>query len=334
MIHSIIAPMLLGFALFMLGMKAMELALQRSIGKHLHLVLQRSTATPLHGLAVGTAATAVLQSSTAVTVMSMGLVNAGLLTFPRTLGIILGTNIGTCLTTELIGLNINRLAWPLLAAACGLWLVTALIGEMKLMPFRSANYSTNTGGAAGHRWFQPVRSGAVIIAGFALLLIGISVMQSIAPAVQSSGLFGTFLTRAEDSVLWGLAAGFVLTAAVHSSAAVIGIIMGLTSVGAMPVEIGIAVVIGANVGTCVTALLASLGGTKSGRFVAWSHTALNVGGAALFAPFVTELQAVSAWMSASPASQIAHAQTIFNIMSSLIALPLCYHPALKRLTPD
>ncbi|MBW7462371.1 Na/Pi symporter, partial [Paenibacillus sepulcri] len=102
--------------------------------------------------------------------------NAGLLTFPRTLGIILGTNIGTCLTTELIGLNINRLAWPLLAAACGLWLVTALIGEMKLMPFRSASYSTNTGGAAGHRWFQPVRSAAVIIAGFALLLIGISVM--------------------------------------------------------------------------------------------------------------------------------------------------------------
>ncbi|GGD71581.1 Na/Pi cotransporter family protein [Paenibacillus nasutitermitis] len=332
MFHSIIAPMLIGFALFMFGMKAMELALHRSVGKHLHHVLQKTTQTPLHGLAVGTAATAVLQSSTAVTVMSIGLVNAGLLTFPRTLGIILGTNIGTCLTTELIGLNINHLAWPLLVVALGLWVFTALFGEMKLYPQARGGYAFAAGGLTEHRWFQPLRSAAVIIGGFALLLIGISIMQSIAPAVQSSGLFGAFLERAEHSVVWGLAAGIVLSAAVHSSAAVIGIIMGLASVGAMPVEIGIAVVLGANIGTCITAFLASLGGTKSGRFVAWSHIALNVGGAALFAPFVTELQTVSAWLSATPSGQIAHAQTVFNILSSLIALPVCYHPALKRMS--
>jgi phosphate:Na+ symporter len=159
-------------------------------------------------------------------------------------------------------------------------------------------------------------------------------MQSIAPAVQSSGLFRIFLDRADSSVLWGIAAGFVLTAAVHSSAAVIGIIMGLAAVGAMPVEIGIAIVIGSNVGTCVTALLASIGGTKSGRFVAWSHVILNVGGAAVFAPFVGQLHAVTEWMTLSPAAQIAHAQTIFNIVCSLLALPVCYHPKLRTLTTD
>jgi phosphate:Na+ symporter len=201
--------------------------------------------------------------------------------------------------------------------------LTALVGEMGLVPGRGES-----------QWLQPLRSGAVIVGGFALILIGIGIMQSIAPAVQSSGLFRVFLSNAEESVLWGLAAGIVLSAAVHSSAAVIGIIMGLASVGAMPVEIGIAIVLGANVGTCVTALLASLGATKSGRFVAWSHVILNVGGAVLFIPFVTELQHVSAWISVSPSSQIAHAQTIFNILSSLIALPFCYLPALRRLSPD
>ncbi|BBH21307.1 Na/Pi-cotransporter [Paenibacillus baekrokdamisoli] len=327
MIHAIIIPMLIGFTVFLFGMKAMELALHRSVGHHLHHVLQKTTSTPIHGLVVGTAATAVLQSSTAVTVMSIGLVNAGLLTFPRTLGIILGTNIGTCLTTELIGLNLNRIAWPLLECSLALWLLTALIGEMGLAgKSRLQSFATN--------WLHPLRNGAVIIGGFALLIIGIGLMQSVAPAIQSSGLFSLFLNRAEDSVVWGLAAGIILSAAVHSSAAVIGIIMGLASVGAMPVEIGIAIVLGANVGTCITAILASIGGTRPGRFVAWSHVVLNVGGALLFAPFVTEIQIVMTWITASPSGQIAHAQTLFNVLSSLIALPLCYHPSLRKLSPN
>ena len=108
--NTILIPMLLGFAVFMCGMKLMELALHRLAGPYLTRMLERSTATPIHGLAIGTATTAFLQSSTAVTVIAIGMVNAGLLTFPRTLGIILGTNIGTCITTELIGLNLNKLA--------------------------------------------------------------------------------------------------------------------------------------------------------------------------------------------------------------------------------
>lgn len=337
MFQEILLPMTLGFVIFLFGMKAMELALHQSVGRHLQTVLERMTSTPLHGMLIGTATTAVLQSSTAVTVMTIGLVNAGLITFPRTLGIILGTNIGTCLTTELIGLNISRFAWPLLLVSAAIWLVTVLVREIglgqRLFGARSIRIGSGISGTstAGGDWVRPLRSGSVIAGGFALLLVGMALMQSVGPAVEASGMFHAFLSRAEDSVLWGIAAGAILTAAVHSGAAVIAIIMGLAAALALPVPIGIAIVLGANIGTCVTALLVSFSGSKSGRFVAWSHVLLNVGGAALFAPFTGELQAAASWFGAAPAAQIAHAQTIFNIACSLIALPLCYLPMIRRL---
>lgn len=322
MVQSILIPMLLGFSVFMCGMKLMELALHRLGGPYLTRILERSTATPIHGLAIGTATTAFLQSSTAVTVIAIGMVNARLLTFPRTLGIILGTNIGTCITTELIGLNLNKLALPLLIVSIGLWLATALLGEIRLFPaIRSAS------------WIHSVRSSSVVLCGFSLLLTGMAMMQGVGPAVQESTMFAWFLDKADDSLWWGLAAGALLTAAVHSSAAVIGIIMGFVSLGAMPIEVGIAVVLGANIGTCATAILASIGGSKAGQYVAWSHVILNAGGALLFMPFIGELANISAWISSSTSGQIAHTQTIFNILSSLIALPFCYLRVFRKLDP-
>jgi phosphate:Na+ symporter len=321
---DIALPMLFGFAVFMAGMKLMELALHRWGGGRLTAVLERATATPLHGLLTGTAVTAALQSSTAVTVMTIGFVNAGLMTFPRTLGIVLGTNIGTCLTTELIGLNLNQWAIPLMAASLLGWLASVLLREAS--PWHDPA-SPEPG------WHKPLRFGSLALFGFGLLLLGMTVMQSIAPAVEQTRLFAWFIDRADESVLWGIAAGAALTAAVHSSAAVIGMMMGLAAFGAMPVEIGIAAVLGANVGTCFTAMLAATGGSPGGRFVAWAHLLLNIGGCLLFAPLVDVLAAASGWMSASPAARIAHAQTIFNIVCSLLALPLCYLPIWNRPRP-
>lgn len=319
MLHSIILPIVIGFALFLSGMKLMELALHRLAGTQLNRILQRFTATPIHGLAAGAISTAFLQSSTAVTVISIGLVNAGLLTFRRTLGIILGTNIGTCLTTELLGLSLERLTMPLLILSVSAWLLTALLGELQLIP------ALRTGG-----WLNTIRSASVATLGFGILLAGMAMMQSVGPDIQQSAMFDWFMSKTADSLWWGLAAGAVLTAAVHSSTAVIAIIMGFAAIGAMPLEVGIAVVLGANVGTCVTALLASIGGSRAGQFVALAHITLNVGGALLFMPFVGLLAEISAWLTAAPAAQIAHAQTLFNIFSSLLALPLCYLPALRR----
>ncbi|EFM12752.1 Na+/Picotransporter [Paenibacillus curdlanolyticus YK9] len=321
MFHSIIGPVIYGFAIFMAGMKLMELALSRWAGPYLAAILRRFTATPLHGLLTGTATTAVLQSSTAVTVLSIGLVNAGLLTFPRTLGIVLGTNIGTCLTTELIGLQLGRMGMPLLLGASAAWLLTALLGEMRILAWRRAE-----------PLLLPLRLLSVVAIGFALILIGITTMQSIGPSLQASGMFEWFLDRARTSMLWGIVAGTLLTAAIHSSAAVIGIVMGLASIGAMPIEISIAIILGANVGTCFTAILAAISATQAGRYVALSHIVLNVAGALLFLPLIPLLATITSSMTSEPSAQIAHAQTIFNIACSLLALPLCYLPIARRPT--
>ncbi|ULO10257.1 Na/Pi cotransporter family protein [Paenibacillus sp. 19GGS1-52] len=322
MIRDLLFPVLYGLIIFLAGMKLLEAAMARVAGPLLRKSLNLATATPLKGLIASSLMSALLQSSTAVTVLTIGMVNAGLLTYARTLGIILGSNIGTCLTTELIGLQISSAASPLLAASLSLWAAAVIAGELPLNASRST---------ACRRIAEPLQFICLAVAGFALVLWGIAVMQSIGPALQSSGLFEWFLNHAATSVLWGLAAGACLTALLHSSAAVIAMAMGVAASGAMPPELGIAIVLGANIGTCVTAVLASIGGSPSGVFVAWSHVALNVGGALLFLPFTAQLHNISSWLGGGPASQIAHSQTIFNVACSVIALPLCYLPIWSRL---
>lgn len=323
MIRDLLFPVLYGLIIFLAGMKLLEAAMARVAGPLLRKSLNLATATPLKGLIASSLLSALLQSSTAVTVLTIGMVNAGLLTYARTLGIILGSNIGTCLTTELIGLQISSAASPLLAASLSLWAAAVIAGELPMNNSRLA--------AARQRIAEPLQFISLAVAGFALVLWGIAVMQSIGPALQSSGLFEWFLNHAATSALWGLAAGACLTALLHSSAAVIAMAMGVAASGAMPPELGIAIVLGANIGTCVTAVIASIGGSPSGVFVAWSHVALNVGGALLFLPFTAQLQNISSWLGGGPASQIAHSQTIFNVACSVIALPLCYLPIWSRL---
>ncbi|MGG4393241.1 Na/Pi symporter [Paenibacillus thiaminolyticus] len=313
-------PLLGGMAVFLFGMKTMELALHAWAGPYLNRFLHRSTRTPLHGMLFSSGMTALLQSSTAITVITIGLVNAGLMSFSRSLGIILGTNVGTCLTTELIGLNISRYALPLLIGSLACWSAAILGGEYRLpLPKRLASL------------LHPLQFGSLAAAGFALILLGIEWMKQIGGPLQHRGMFTWFLERSNDSLLWALAAGMIITAVVHSSAAIIVMAMGLSATGALPAEIGIAIVIGSNVGTCFTALIASLGGSRHGQFVAWSHIVLNVGGAILFYPLIGQLHALSAWFTADPAAQIARAQTVFNIASSVLALPLCYLKVWDRL---
>ncbi|MGG1552680.1 Na/Pi cotransporter family protein [Paenibacillus ferrarius] len=339
MMHAIILPVLAGLALFLLGMKLMENALQAWAGPRLQLWLERFTRTPVRGLATGTVLTAALQSSSAITVIAIGLVGGGVLTFPRTLGVILGTNIGTCLTTELIGISLGGIGVPLLLVSAGVWLTSWIAGplpsasgpDLPAAKPGAAAAITAAASAGGRPWLRGVRYGALAASGFALVLLGIEIMQTIGPALQSRGLFAWFVLQAQSSLLWGILAGAAVTALVHSSAAVIAMAMGLAAVGGIPVELGVAITIGANVGTCVTALIAGMSSTRAGRYVAWSHILLNVGGAVLFYPFIHQLVAVSSLWAADASSQIARSQTIFNVICSLIALPLCYLNTWKRL---
>lgn len=316
-IIELMVPLIVGLALFLFGMKIVEWALYQWTGPLLQRLLQRLTRTPLRGLLIGTGTTALLQSSSAVTVITIGFVNAGLLTFPQTLGIILGTNIGSCLTTELIGLRLsgNMITTLLVASIC--WLLTWLSQSIQQPRMKKI--------------MDSIRGMSLTIAGFSCVLLGLEVMQSIIPYLQEHGLLAWFIEHARQSLLWGIIAGAALTAIIHSSAASIAITMGLATLNIIPVDLGIAIILGCNIGTCMTPLLASIGGNRFGYYVAWSHVLLNVGGTLLFYPFIAQLSNISNILSADPAIQLAHVQTIFNVLSSLIALPLCYLPALRRI---
>mgnify|MGYP002480276785 FL=1 len=311
-----------GFALLIAGMKLTEAALTRWAGHRLAQWLGQATSTPLRGFLFGTVITAALQSSTAVTVLTISFVNAGWISFSRSLGIILGTNVGTTVTTEIMGFQIHQYGWFVLAAACGIWLWTAAANEMRSRI------------AAQQSLFLPLRYGAVALAGFGLLLAGFDMLVGIGRHLQNSALFSRLLDAASGQPVLVMIAGALLTAMVHSSAAVIGMAMAAAGAGLLPLDAGIAVVLGANVGTCFTGLAASLSGGPGGQFTALAQLALNVAGAVAFLPLIPLLAGVSAYLApANAAAQIAHAQTLFNLVCSLAALPLAYWPGWERLSP-
>jgi phosphate:Na+ symporter len=312
MISGFIMPSLIGFALLLSGLKVMETSLQRWAGRRLSMWVSRSTSTPLRGFAVGTVASALLQSSTAVTVLTIGFVNAGWLSLSRSFGIILGTNVGTCLTTELMSLELHRYGLPILALSCAGWTVTLWMNEMRNM-------------TAAPRWGLNLRYVSVALGGFGLLLIGFKLLQGIGPSLRENGTFDALMRYTDDNLLWGVVGGALLTAVIHSSAAVIAMCMGLAATGAISPEAGIAIVLGANIGTCLTGLVASLGGGPGGRFVALSQLALNASGALLFYPLIGLLHSTAELIApGDPSAQIAHAQTLFNVICSIIALPIAY----------
>jgi len=315
--QGLIAPLAAGLTMFLFGMKVIEFALFQWTGELMKTTLKKLTRSPFRGLVVGTGTTALLQSSSAVTVVTIGFVNAGILTFPQTLGIILGTNIGSCLTTELIGLRFTKNMLPALIVSASVWIALIAVPETRI---RALNRLANA-----------LRGISLAVAGFSCLLLALDIMQAIVPYLQERGFLAWFIDRAQTSPLWGIAAGACLSAAIHSSAAAIAITMGFASLGLLPVDLGIAVILGSNIGTCVTAMIAAVGGSRYGQYVAWSHLLLNVGGTVLFYPLIGLLERTVAAIASDPASQLAHAQTLFNVVCSLIALPFCYLPALKRI---
>lgn len=324
--QDLLLPFGIGFAVFLFGVKTMEVGLQEWAGAFLSAWIRRFTFTPLHGLVTGTIITVLLQSSDAATIVAIGLVNAGVLPFRNTLGLVLGANIGAGLTTDMLALDLSAQAMPFLLTGGAIWILLLLLAHPKIIP---------------ERLFTPlvsIRNLSLTICGLASIFIGIERMTSIIPDLQSRGLFIWFVEQSQISLAWGVIVGTLITAAIQSSAATIAVTMGLANVQAIPIELGIAIVLGANIGTCSTALLASIGGTKAGRMVAWFHLVLNIGGALLFFPLIHELAALAGIGTANPYEQIANAQIWFNVLCSLLALPLCYmkfnssrhHPA-KRL---
>jgi phosphate:Na+ symporter len=289
-------PLLVGLGLFMGGMYLMRLGLFALAGDNLERWLVRFTKTPTRGMITGTIITMLVQSSSAVSVVTIGLANARLLSFPQTIGIILGTNIGTTFTTQLIALNPQKLAMPMFLIGCSiLWLRSPLI-----------------------------RATGMSMAGFGCVFLGIQMMQRLAEPLQHTSFFLSTLTRPDSHYLNGIVAGAIFTALLHSSSAVTAITMGFMNEQIISLSMGIAIVLGSNIGTCVTAVIAAIGGNAAAKQFAWVHVFLNVGGVLLFLPFIQLLGDTVSWLTSDPALQIAHTQTLFNVICSLLALPFSH----------
>lgn len=290
--REFIIPLAIGIALFLFGMQMMRIGLSRLSGSYLKQFLYRFTQTPYHGFFTGTVATLLLQSSSAVTVITIGLINARMLNFYQTIGIILGTNVGTVATAELLALNIGRIAVP-----------TLLIGSfLVLLPY------------------SKIRATGLFIGGFAIIFLGMDALQMISDPLQRSNLFNSILSMQEQQIIIGIIFGALVTAVIQSSSAMTAMTMSMMLYQAVPLTFGIAIILGSNIGTCFTAILASVGGSNEGKQVATAHILLNILGVIMFYPFIEPFVELIQKLTDYPPAQIAHAQLIFNLTSSLVAL--------------
>ncbi len=292
-VSEIVIPFCLGLSFFLLGMYAMRAGFHHMAGKRMESVLLRFTRTPAHSFFSGLFSTFALQSSSAVTVLTISLTQAGIIGFAQTVGIILGTNVGTTVTTELIALRLEDFAVPILLIGVAMW----------LMPQRV------------------IRNIGLVLGGFGLVFMGIDTMQVMARPLEHSQTFRMLFLESSHSIWIGLLTGTIFTALIHSSSATTAITMSLMTHQIFTMETALAIVLGANVGTCFTAIVASIGTNSASRQVAWLHTLFNVAGAIIFLPFLSSLAQVSAMITSDPAMQIAHSQTMFNVICSLAALP-------------
>ncbi|RYI31503.1 Na/Pi cotransporter family protein [Bacillus infantis] len=282
---------------FIYGMALLRSGLYGLSGDSFKRKIAAYTHFPWQGMLAGMLITAVLQSSSAVMVLTIGLISARILTFPQSIGIILGTNIGTTFTTEFITFNIESLIIPLAAAGSCLILF-------------------------GRKALKHIGMG---ILGISIVLSSMKGFEFLASPLQGVPFLTDILGLMENSHLTGAAVGMVLTAIIQSSTAAVGIIMGFLNGGIIELDTGIAFMLGANIGTCLTAYLASIGAGKEARLTAFAHIWLNIAGAVLFLPFIASLSSFGEWAAAEPDVQLAHVSVLFNVLTSLMVLPFAEH---------
>lgn len=292
MLELLLFILLIG--VFLYGMYLLRQGLFNLSAETLRKCLVNLTDAPWKGFILGIFITAILHSSSAVMIITIGLVGAKILTFPQTIGIILGTNIGTTATAEIITFNLESFLIPI-AVAGG---ILSLINH--------ANFR-NTG---------------FILLGISSVFAAMWGFEALASPLKDTPFMHELLLTLGSSRLYAVLAGAVLTAVIQSSTATTGIIMGFLSADTMNLETGIAILLGANIGTCADALLASIGSGKEGKLTAYAHTWLNVFGVALFYPFIGLLAALGSFLSAQPDVQLAHISVIFNVVVSLFILPV------------
>ncbi|NLL51956.1 MAG: Na/Pi cotransporter family protein [Peptococcaceae bacterium] len=282
-----------GLILLLAGMFVLREGLKKYAGSHFQNTIQKLTVTPAKGFFSGVAATIFLQSSTALTVMAVSFVDAGLVPFENTLALILGSNIGSTVTPQL-------LAFPL--AEFSVWLVVA--------------------GFAGFIFFKKrLRFLFLSIAGIGTMFFSLSLLEKGMAPITTMPWCQNWLSQLHNNYIYCIMAGTFLSAILHSSSAVTGIAMVLTEKGWLSLPASFAFILGANIGTCFTALIVSVLASRSAQKVAIFHLMANIFGVLVFYPFITTTGGIMELMGDDPARQVANAHTFFNIVSSLMLLP-------------
>lgn len=285
-----------GLGLFLYGMNLMGEALEKSAGTKLKKIIELLTSNIIMGVLVGMLVTAIIQSSSATTVMVVGFVNAGIMSLPQAAGVIMGANIGTTVTAQLVSFNLDGLA----PVALGIGIVLYLFGNK-----------------------PKIKHIAEILIGFGILFTGMEFMKDAVEPLKDFQGFTDLLVTFGTYPLLGLLLGLGITAIVQSSSASMGMLIALASEGIIPLSSALPILYGQNIGTCVTSLLSSIGTNKNAKRAAMMHLLFNIIGTIIFLVFLNG-PVVSFVTSRDPgnvARQIANTHTLFNIISVLILLP-------------
>lgn len=288
-----------GLGLFLFGIRTMGDGLENAAGAKLKRMLEVLTGNRFLAVLVGFVVTAIIQSSTATTVMVVGFVNAGMMSLAQAVGVIMGANIGTTVTSLLIALNFSSVA----AAA-------VLVGVILMLASKKT----------------VVKNLGAIFTGFGLLFLGIDMMSdSMAPLRDSAGFMNFIITVSESPLrpLFGIILGIVMTAVLQSSSASVGVLQTLAMQGLVPLKFSVFVLFGQNIGTCLTALFSTVGAKKNSKRAAVIHLLFNLIGTGIFiliallTPYVEWIEK----LSPDPMAQIAISHIVFNIVSTVVMFP-------------
>ena len=291
---NILLGLFSGLALFLFGMEFMGDGLENAAGSRLKSFFDKAITNPLKGALVGTIVTAIIQSSSATTVMVVGFVNAGLMSLYQAVGVIMGANIGTTITGQLITFKIDD------------YIPLFIIIGAALILFKKQEKRKEIG---------------KIIFGFGLLFMGLSQMKDAMSPIAQTTFFQDLILTLEGNMFLGILVGAAMTAVVQSSSASTAILLSLAATGAISLQVAIPILFGNNIGTCVTALLSSLNANKVAKKAAFIHLSFNLIGTLIFLPLINILSQVVMYMGGDIDKQIANAHTIFNIVNAIILLP-------------
>ena len=285
-----------GLALFLYGMHMMSDGLEAVAGERMKQILEKLTSSTFKGVLVGTLITAIIQSSSATTVMLVGFVNSGLMALENTVGVIMGANIGTTMTGILMSIGISDVA-PLIA-----------IAGVCLIMFSKDEKKNNLG---------------IVIAGLGILFLGMNMMSDAMRGMRDNQMFINLMTSLRNPIL-GVLVGTIFTALIQSSSASIGILQALAMAGLVTLDNGIYVMFGFAIGTCVTAVIASIGANANAKRVTIIHLAFNVIGTVVFVilcQFIPYVQFFQNMFPDSPEAQIANAFLVFKVVTTVMLVP-------------